>query len=138
MQGTATIVAFTASVAYLRKLGAPTALCFAAYAYFCVMPFISTWALTMVKDSLFSLVYIPYFMMLLGAVATRGKSLQRPRAIVLFILLGMLLCLTKKTGIYVVVPTAVIAFIALTFSVTSGGLQRVTPGRGKLIKAASG
>lgn len=117
LQGAATIVALTASVAYLRKLGAPPTLCFIAFAYFCIMPFVSTWALTMVKDSLFSLVYIPYFMMLLAAIATRGESLARPRAIVLFICLGVLLCLTKKTGIYVVLPTAIVAFCVLAWSV---------------------
>ena len=112
LQAAATIVALTASVAYLRKLGAPSALCFAAFAFFCVMPFISTWALTMVKDSLFSFVYIPYFMMLVAAVATRGRSLERGRSIALFIGLGVLLCLTKKTGMYVVIPTALFACAA--------------------------
>lgn len=111
LQGAATIAALTASMAYLRKLGAPATLCFVAYAYFCVMPFVSTWAMTMVKDSLFSLVFIPYFMMLVNAVATRGRAFERPRTIVLFIVLGVLLCLTKKTGLYVVVPTALFALI---------------------------
>lgn len=115
LQGAATIVALTASVAFLRKLGAPTTLRFAAFAYFCVMPFVSTWAMTMVKDSLFSLVFIPYFMMLVNAVATRGRSLCRPRSIVLFIILGILLCLTKKIGIFVVVPTALVAFVAFAW-----------------------
>lgn len=111
LQGAATIVAFTASIAYLRERSCPPALCFFAYVFLCVMPFVSTWALCMVKDSLFGLFYIPYMMMLFEAVRTRGESLRTSRAVVLFALAGLALCLTKKTGLYVVVPTAVIAMI---------------------------
>ncbi len=109
LQGAATIVAFTTAIAYLRKRNCPIVLCFAAYAFFCLMPFISTWALCMVKDSLFSLFYIPYFIMLFEAIRTRGAYFARKRTIILFIVIGLLLCLTKKTGMYVVVPTALIA-----------------------------
>lgn len=109
LQGALTIVAFTASVAYLRERSCPVPLCFFAYAFLCVMPFISTWALCMVKDSLFGLFYVPYMMMLFEAVRTRGESLRDSRTVALFALVGLALCLTKKTGIYVVVPTALIA-----------------------------
>lgn len=109
LQGAATIVAFVTAIAYLRERGCPAVLCLAAYAFFCIMPFVSTWALCMVKDSLFALVFVPYMIMLFEAVRMRGASLARPRAVVLFAVLGVLLCLTKKTGLYVVVPTALIA-----------------------------
>ncbi|MDO4291062.1 MAG: DUF6020 family protein [Eggerthellaceae bacterium] len=109
LQGAAHVVAFTAAVAFLRSRRCPMVLCFAAYAFFCVMPPVSTWAMCMVKDSLFGLFYIPYFLMLFEAVRTRGASLARPRAVVLFALVGLMLCLTKKQGIYVVVPTALVA-----------------------------
>lgn len=109
LQGAAHVVAFTAAVAFLRSRRCPLALCFAAYAFFCLMPPVSTWAMCMVKDSLFGLFYIPYFLMLFEAVRTCGASLARPRAVVLFALVGLMLCLAKKQGIYVVVPTALVA-----------------------------
>ena len=109
LQGAATIVAFVTAIAYLRCRGCPVVLCFAAFVFFCIMPFVSTWALCMVKDSLFALVFVPYMITLFEAVRTRGSSLANPRAVALFVLLGVLLCLTKKTGLYVVVPTALIA-----------------------------
>ncbi len=109
LQGAAHVVAFTAAVAYLRVRRCPLVLCFAAYAFFCLMPFVSTWALCMVKDSLFGLFYIPYLIMLFEVVRTRGASLARTRTVVLFALVALLLCLTKKTGLYVVVPTALAA-----------------------------
>ncbi len=113
LQGIATIVAFTCAIAYLRRRGCPVALCFLAYVFFCVMPFISTWAMCMVKDSLFGVLCVPYFIMLFEAVRTRGASLSSPRAIVLFVVVGLLLCLTRKMGIFMVVPTALIAALTL-------------------------
>lgn len=109
LQGALSVLAFTAAVAYLRECGCPLSLCFAAYAFFCVMPFISTWAMCMVKDSMFGALYVPYFIMLFEAARTRGRSLTRPRSVALFIVLGVVLCLTKKQGLYVVVPTALVA-----------------------------
>ena len=96
LQGAATIVAFTASIAYLRERSCPPALCFFAYVFLCVMPFVSTWALCMVKDSLFGLFYIPYMMMLFEAVRTRAivatcaRGGVRPR--------GLALCLDEEDG----------------------------------------
>ncbi len=112
LQGIAYVLTLTTAVAYLRARRCPVILCFIIYVFFCIMPFVSTWALCMVKDSFFGLFFIMYLIMLFEAVRTHGASLMRPRAIVLFIILGLLLCLTKKAGVYVVVPTAVIAAIA--------------------------
>lgn len=114
LQGIAHIVAFTCAVAYLRRRNCPIVLCFCAYAFFCIMPFISTWAMCMVKDSLFGLLCVPYFIMLFEAVRTHGKSLSRARSIVVFVLLGLFMCLTRKNGIFIVVPTAIFAAATLT------------------------
>lgn len=110
LQGALSIVTFTAAVAYVRERRCPVVLCFAAYVFFCVMPFVSTWQLCMVKDSLFGFIYIPYLLMLFEAVRTRGGSLASLRA-VLFAVLGLLLCITKKQGLYMVVPVAVIGML---------------------------
>ncbi|WP_165252050.1 DUF6020 family protein [Adlercreutzia sp. ZJ304] len=113
IQGVAHIIAFTCAIAYMRQRHCPLVLCFCAYLFFCIMPFISTWAMCMVKDSLFGALCIPYFIMLFEAVRTRGASLRGAFAIVLFCELGLLLCLTRKMGIFMVVPTALIAAIVL-------------------------
>lgn len=112
LQGAAHVAAFTASVAYLRKVGSPPVLNFVAYAFFALMPFISTWAMCMVKDSFFGLVLVGYFMMLFECVRTRGALFLSRRNVILFVLAGLGLCLTKKTGLFVVVVTAVVALIA--------------------------
>lgn len=113
LQGAAHVVAFTAAVGYLRDRNCPIVLCFGAYAFFCIMPFVSTWAMCMVKDSMFGALCVPYFIMLFEAVRTRGASLQPVRAVVLFCVLGLFLCLTRKMGLYMVVPTAIIAAVCL-------------------------
>ncbi len=112
LQGVAHTIAFTASVAYMRRVGCPPVLNLAAYAFFAIMPFISTWAMCMVKDSFFGLFYVPYFMMLFEVVRTKGEVMQRSRNIVLFALLALMLCLTKKTGIFVVLATMVVGAVA--------------------------
>lgn len=109
LQGIAHVVAFTVAVAYLRKVGCPPALCFAAYTFFALAPFVSTWAMCMVKDSLFGLVFVGYVMMLFECVRTRGAVFLRQWNVVLFVLCGLGLCLTKKTGLFVVVATAAVA-----------------------------
>ncbi len=113
IQGILHVIAFTAATAYFRKIGCPVGLVFCCYVYFCIMPFVSTWALCMVKDSFFGLFFIPYFMMLFEAVRTKGKMLQRTGNVVLFSLCALMLCLTKKTGIFVVIPTALVLMCAL-------------------------
>lgn len=77
------------------------------------MPFVSTWSLCMVKDSLFGIFFIGYFMALFESVRTYGRFLQRKRNLVLFCLFALMLCLTKKTGLFVVIPTALFLAIKL-------------------------
>lgn len=113
LQGLAHNFIFTSAVAYMRKIGCPTTLSFISYWFFAIMPFISTWALCMVKDSFMGLFYVPYFLFVFEVVRTRGKIMRRPRNAVLFTICALLVCLTKKTGIFVVVITAAIGIIVL-------------------------
>lgn len=112
LQGLAHNFVFTGAVAYMRKIGCPTPLNFISYWFFALMPFVSTWALCMVKDSFFGLFYVPYFMFVFEILQTRGKIMGRSRNAVLFAICALLLCLTKKTGIFVVVATCIVGLIA--------------------------
>lgn len=112
LQAAATACTLTASTAYLRAKGCPAAVALALYVFFCIIPFFPAYAFNMGKDSLFSLLYVPYFMMLFEIVrAQGGVALSKKRTAVLFVVLGILLCLTKKTGVYIVVPTALVAAV---------------------------
>lgn len=120
LQGVAHVVAFTAACAYMRRVGCPCALVLAAYAFFALMPFVSTWAMCMVKDSMFGLFFIGYFMMLFECVRGRGQMFapdnpHRIRNILLFTLAALGLCLTKKTGIFIVLFTTVCALMGKAY-----------------------
>lgn len=67
------------------------------------MPFVVVWSIGLTKDSTFTLFLIGYLMMLFNAYRTDGELFARPRNIVLFILCSLALCLTKKTGVYIVI-----------------------------------
>lgn len=108
LQGSAHIIVFTAAIAYLRRIGCPNAVALGAYLYFCLMPFVSTWALCMVKDSFFGVFFVLYFLSLAEVVRTQGDALSRRRLVAGLIACALMLCLTKKTGLFVVVPTAVV------------------------------
>ncbi len=109
LQSATTALFFTMAVAYLRQRGCPLILSFAIYIFLCLVPFYAFWATTMMKDSLFCALYLPYFILLAELVRTRGESMRRTHTVVLFIIVGVLLCLTRKTRMYIVVPTAIIA-----------------------------
>ena len=113
IQGIAYLFTFTAACAYMRRVGCPTVVVFLAYAFFAIMPFVSTWSLCMVKDSLFGIFFIGYFMALFETVRTQGAFLSRKRNLLLFCLFALMLCLTKKTGLFVVIPTAIFLAIKL-------------------------
>lgn len=105
----AVLLAFSA--AYLRHRGAPAGICFAAYAFFCLLPVIPIQACTIVKDSAFTVFFIPWFLLLAEAVFTKGGIFQKKRFIVALVLLACGMCLTKKTGVYVVGATALFGAI---------------------------
>lgn len=96
-------VAYTASIAFLKRVGCPVGLCLASWLFFALMPFVVVWSIGLTKDSTFTLFLIGYLMMLFNAYLTNGELFARPRNIALFILCSLALCLTKKTGIYIVI-----------------------------------
>lgn len=98
---------FTRAVGCFRAWGVPGPLRALAFALFCLLPSFPVWADCVVKDSTFGLFFFPWFMQLANALRTRGASLTNRRALVGMLVLTLLMCLTKKTGVFVVVATAV-------------------------------
>ena len=111
IQSVGMAISFAASVSFFAKKGCPKALLAGVYIFFAVVPFIPAYAGTMVKDTLFSWLYVPYFLLVFEIGCTRGKAVTDKRIALSFVVLGLLLCLTKKTGPYIVIPTAVILLL---------------------------
>ena len=107
-----TCAVFSAAVAYLRHVEAPVPLRIGIYLFFLLMPFFPMYGMTMLKDSTNALVFVPYFLMFVEAVRTKGAFLRENRtAAIWFLVLAILVVLTKKTGVYVVVPTCIVCAI---------------------------
>lgn len=102
----------TFCAAYLRRKGAPLSVCLAAYLFCCLLPLVPLQATMVIKDTVFTLFFIPWFLMLAEYVLTRGALFARKRTIVAFVLLAVCMCFTKKTGVYVVGATALFGLVA--------------------------
>lgn len=98
--------------AYLRRKGAPLGLCLAAYLFFCLLPLVPLDAALVMKDTIFSLFFVPWFLMLVEGVLTKGAFYERKGNVAALVALAVLLCLTKKTGVYVVGATALFGLVA--------------------------
>ena len=118
IQSAGMAVSFAASVSFFAKKGCPKTLLAGVYIFFLIAPFVPAYAGTMVKDTLFSWLYVPYFLLVFEICCTRGKAVADRKLALIFIILGLLLCLTKKTGPYIVIPTAIILLLIYKKSIT--------------------
>lgn len=101
----------TCGVAFLRRKGAPLGVCLAAYLFCCLVPLVPLNATMVMKDTFFALFFIPWFYLLIECMLTKGACLRRKRTVVAFVVIAVFMCLTKKTGVYVVGATALFGLI---------------------------
>lgn len=111
-QSLAGAVVLAACVCYLKRLGVPKAFRLVSLAFVALFPAFPLWCATMVKDSLFSICFAWFFLLFIEAFRTRGAALSRRSFLVAFVAASVLCILTKKPGIYIVVPSllALLAF----------------------------
>lgn len=96
----------TFGVAFLRRKGAPLGVCLAAYLFCCLVPLVPMNATMVMKDTFFALFFVPWFYLLVECVFTKEACLCRKRTVAAFVVIAVFMCLTKKTGVYVVGATA--------------------------------
>lgn len=116
LQALGTAASFAAAVEYLRRQGCPRPLRIGCTLFFALVPFYPLYTAAMIKDSLFSWLYVPWFLIVVEIARTQGACLAKNRIAVWFVVLSLLLCLTKKTGVYVVLFTVVVLAIAVAWS----------------------
>lgn len=112
-------------VSYLDRLGMRLGMRVASLAFCAVFPTIVLYNATVLKDMTFTVCFLPWFVCMAEVVRTRGEALGDRRLVVAFAALAVLLALTKKTGIYVVVPAMLVAWFvcrrhAAAFAVSAG------------------
>lgn len=108
IQALGTACAFVVAIAYVSRLGCPSPLCIGIFLFFAILPVYPVYSATMLKDSFFSWFFIPWFIQLVEICRTKGVSLSEKRFFIAFFALSLLLCLTKKTGLYIAVFTLVV------------------------------
>lgn len=108
LQAAGTALAFSYAIHYFRSIGAPRPFCLGVAVFICVVPVYGMYASTMLKDMLFSGLFVVWFCLVAEVVRTRGETLVTSRRIAVLVVLCVLLSLTKKTGVYIVVPTMVL------------------------------
>lgn len=95
---------------YLERLGMPFAFRLTSLVFFAWFPFFGHYAATVLKDTTYLTVFIPWMLMWVETARTRGKTLASNRFLVVFMLLGGACVITKKIGVFVLVASLVVLF----------------------------
>lgn len=106
---TAGLLAF--SVCYLERLKVPKVIRVILVLFIALFPPFPQFAATMSKDTLFSMVYLVFFICMIELYLSKGERLSDRRFVVVLVLAIVLCLLTKKTGVFVVGITALVCLI---------------------------
>ena len=104
---------FATIILYCRRLGTGWRLDIAQMLFFALFPVLPIFSMSLVKDSIFMPFFIWFAIFCIEIVHSHGLCIRRPATLVLFFILFLLVCLTKKTGLYI----AVICCFAVLFVV---------------------
>lgn len=104
-QTLASAICFSYALAVARDLGAPRSLCVAVFLLVGLVPIFGHYASLNMKDSIFSPIYLLWFTLIARLVNSKGGLARSFGFYVALLVCGVLCALTKKTGVYVVVPT---------------------------------
>lgn len=124
VQACITACAYAYVICYFKKLGLPRPVCLAALVFTCLCPILPIAAYSMIKESLFSIFMLLYFMCYLEAYRTKGAALKSWRFLTVFIVFGSMCYLTKTSGPYVMLASAVV----LIFACSKGRILSIVAG----------
>ena len=102
-----------ALICYLQRLRVPYPLRLAALVFVAWFPLFGHYAATVLKDVTYLTVFLPFSLMWMETMRTRGASMRDPRFLVVFMLLGGMSVLAKKLGAFVLAPCLVVLVVAL-------------------------
>lgn len=106
-----TAAAMTGVWFYLRHLGLPKGIFRGGLIFTALFPLYPMYAITMLKDSLFSLACLIFSVLLFELVRTRGEVLQKRRFCTLLFCSALLVMLTKNQGVYFVAAAGVLCLL---------------------------
>ena len=102
--------AYTVSYSY-KKLGLGRNAAYVLMLIYCFLPLFPLSAQTIGKDSLSVWIFVLYAVQFMEAVRTNGQVLKNRKVLVGFIILGVVLGLTKKINYYIVFTSLVLLLI---------------------------
>lgn len=97
----------------LKVWGCPRSVRLALFLFIAIVPLFPIMSLSMMKDSLFAVVFLPWFVLFADIVWSKGGRCSDMRVLAAFALFAFLCCMTKKTGVYVVAICSVVGLIWL-------------------------
>ena len=113
VQSIITTCTLSYSLQYLQDMGASSRMCKIILLMYCFFPLFPLYASCMVKDAVFLPIIMLFSIACHRIVVTRGQCLISNRWMCLFILCSVLMALTKKTGLYTVVPVCILLMLAV-------------------------
>ena len=104
-----TALVMTAAWYYLRRLGLSERAFRGGLAFTALFPLFPLYAITMLKDSLFSLACLGFSLLLFETARTKGEALRRRSFLLLLSAAALLVALTKNQGVYFVAAAGICA-----------------------------
>ena len=112
LQSFLTSLAFSCTVDYVyRKLKTDIRIVAFMILFYCLLPIYPASTQTVSKDALFSWIYVFFTIAYIEIVRSQGEALKKGAFLLWLSFLTVLCCLTKKIGIYVMLPSLVILFL---------------------------
>ena len=105
IQAAAMAVLLAVMTCYIRRIGTPRWLCRLTYGIVALFPLFPVMFSSLAKDTVNAVFLLPFMMMVAEIIRTKGSCLCRPWFAALLAADSLLVCLTKKTGVYVVAVT---------------------------------
>lgn len=96
-------VILSAAIVYLRHIGTPLGAAACAFLFFALFPALPIFFMSLVKDSVHAVFFMPWLLMYVEACRSRLAALRSVPFTVGFALFGVLSALTTATGLYIVV-----------------------------------
>lgn len=110
-------IIFTSSVVYIRKIGMPLKISFLVMLYFALVPVWGAYTQAVVKDSLYSGIFLWFvlcFLCLADTLFSAEKKVPTGRQLIGFGISAFLVCALRQNGKYIVFP-AVLVLTVVSF-----------------------
>lgn len=113
IQALLTAASFSVALCYLKRFRVPRPLFVTCTVMLCALPCFASYGSEMVKDALFAWPWLLFAAGYIECVRTRGACLRHAPVLVGMIVLGILIVLTRKTGIYLILPACLVLFFVI-------------------------